>query len=193
MLARLLIAAVVVLMTSISHAETVPPLPELKFAEIGAKPNYLGDRWSYMEAERADAPALVLLHGVGANSMHWRYQFAGLSDAFRVVAWNAPGYILSDVFKTEWPSCRDYADALADFLGSLKLDRVNLVGNSFGSRVAQCFAIHYPDRVLRLAMTGTGIGPKGMSEEAKAKIVATREAQISKGGYGFGARVDALL
>jgi pimeloyl-ACP methyl ester carboxylesterase len=75
----------------------------------------------------------------------------------------------------------------------VKLDRINVVGNSFGSRVAQCFAIHHPNRVIRLAMTGTGIGPKGMSDEARQKIVAAREAQVAKGGYGFGARVDALL
>jgi hypothetical protein len=43
------------------------------------------------------------LYGVGANSIHFRYKFAGLSDRFRVIAWIAPGCVLVDNRAVEAP------------------------------------------------------------------------------------------
>jgi pimeloyl-ACP methyl ester carboxylesterase len=172
----------------------LPPLPELCFAEIPvtSRHRYVGDRFCYMEAGRVDLAPVLLLHGIGANSLHWRYQLAGLADRFRLIAWNAPGYLLSDSLRAETPSCRDYADALDDLLSALGIDRFDIVANSFGTRVAQCFAYYRPGRIGRAVFSGTSI-PQGTSPEERARSVEARARMIERGGYGFGDRAAALL
>jgi pimeloyl-ACP methyl ester carboxylesterase len=172
----------------------LPPLPELCFAEIPAtsRHRYVGDRFCYIEAGRVDLPPVLLLHGIGANSLHWRYQLAGLADRFRLIAWNAPGYLLSDNLRADTPSCRDYADALDDLLTVLGIGGFDIVANSFGTRVGHCFAYHRPGRIGRAVFTGTSI-PDGTPPEERARTVELRARMIERGGYGFGDRATALL
>jgi pimeloyl-ACP methyl ester carboxylesterase len=188
------LAFILLVLASSVTAQKFPALPELKFAEIVNKDKFLGDRWSYMERGSADKPAIIALHGAGDNSMAWRFQLDGLSKNFRVIAWNAPGYMLTDGFKTESPVCRDYADALADFIQALKLGKVYLMGNSFGSRVAQCFGMYYPEKIIKIALIGVSAGAKDMSETEKNAIIQRRNDQIKDGAIAFSQkRVSALV
>ena len=172
----------------------VPPWPEMSYVSVSDKSKFLGDRWSYMESGNTSSPTIIALHGYGGSSADWRYQLFDLSDTCRIIAWNAPGYMLSDELKTNYPSAKDYADALNDFILALKLDKVHLLGNSFGSRIAQCFAYYYPEKVIKIALVGPSAGKRNISFEDRTKMINMRYDQIKDGAYAFtNKRVENLL
>ena len=98
---------------------------------------------------------------------------------------SSQGLIATDAFKTEWPTCRDYADALADFLAAVKLDRVNLVGTrnllealdrcltlALTDRGSPDFSYLFPNFKARLAESGLPWPPKRIAfptSDARAK------------------------
>jgi pimeloyl-ACP methyl ester carboxylesterase len=58
------------------------------------------------------------------------------------------------------------------------LERVHIVGNLFGTLVAQCFAMYHSERIIKTVLTGTVVGWTDMSEVQKARAIADREAQV---------------
>lgn len=87
--------------------------------------------------ERAGTgPPLVLLHGyVGDGPTTWRLQVEGLCDEFTVVAWDAPGVGGSSDPPNSF-GIAGYADCLAGFVDTLRLERPHVAGLSFGGALA---------------------------------------------------------
>ena len=166
-----------------------PALPPVRLARIPAQAQvrYQGDRWSYLEAGPRHGAPLLLLHGIGADAQYFRFQLAGLSARWRVIAWNAPGYGLSAPLRTDQPQASDYAQAVCDFMEALDIGPCVVAGNSFGSAVAQAFAIAHPQRVRALLLSGTGIGQRELSPQRRAAF-EERVTRIRKGTYQYGDR-----
>ncbi|MGH2705923.1 MAG: alpha/beta fold hydrolase [Actinomycetota bacterium] len=111
--------------------------------------------------ERAGAgPALVLLHGFVGDSREWRRQVDALSDAFTVVAWDAPGAGRSSD-PPESFRMPDYADCLALFVEALRLEHPNVVGLSFGGALALELYRRHPAVPSTLVIAGGYAGWPG--------------------------------
>ncbi len=149
-------------------------------------------------------PALLLIHGLGAQRTDWRQSAIDrfVDNGFFVVTFDnrdqggstwfdddglpdlmamlfgegaTPAYLLSDMA----------ADAAA-LLDSLGLDKVHVLGVSMGGMISQQFVIDFPERVATLtsimSTPSTSVGPP--TEEAQAALLAPpaegREAVIDQ-------------
>jgi pimeloyl-ACP methyl ester carboxylesterase len=89
------------------------------------------------------APAIVLTHGSAMDSTIWYYAKRALSDQFRVVAWDIPGYGRSTIPSGADLSLEFMASNLAavvDFVGA----PVVVVGHSMGGMIIQTLAKNSP-------------------------------------------------
>ncbi|MFF3494626.1 alpha/beta fold hydrolase [Streptomyces sp. NPDC002795] len=102
-----------------------------------------------------EGPAVLLIHGVGASSAHWEDCVGTLARRHTVIAPDLLGHGDSAKPRADY-SVAAYANGLRDLLGVLGIDRVTLVGHSFGGGVAMQFAYQFPERVDRLALISTG-------------------------------------
>lgn len=163
----------------------LPQLPELRLVAVEPQPAGLeGARMSYMEAGTGPETVL-LLHGIGSNCTGWRYLFAALGTDYRVVAWNAPGYYLSDNFAAAAPTNWQYADALVALMDALGVEAAHVAGSSFGSMVGASFAARHPRRVRRLALLGASRGQKWLPAEERARRLAMRDAGAREGAVAM--------
>ncbi len=97
-------------------------------------------------------PVLVL-HGWGARIESVAMIQQRLAPlGYRVYAIDFPGFGKSDLPPTAW-GVADYARFVAHLLDHLGLERVHLIGHSFGGRISIVLGADYPERVKKIVLT----------------------------------------
>jgi len=103
-----------------------------------------------------ERPVLFLLHGgPGGDHSSYKTQLASLSDVAQLVFIDHRGSGRSsrnDPASNTLDSNIDDVDALREYLG---LERIALLGASYGGMVAQGLAIRYPERISNLILSAT--------------------------------------
>lgn len=140
----------------------------------------------YTLTGKADAPVIVLIHGLGLTRDTWKNHLPALEQSFQVLNYDLYGHGESAA-PPEKLSLTVFAQQLRELLDELNIEQVALVGFSLGGMINRRFAMDYPDRVSALVIFNS---PHERGEEAQKRV----EAQASSAHAGGpGATLSAAL
>jgi pimeloyl-ACP methyl ester carboxylesterase len=151
LIALVIILAVVILGLVVLTARTARKVeaalpPRGKFMQID------GARIHYVDRGGA-GPALVMIHGLAGNLMHFTYALADeLTGDFRVIMVDRPGCGYSERPEGAPADLTAQAITLAKFMRALGLKQPLVVGHSLGGALSLAIALDHPDCAGALAL-----------------------------------------
>jgi pimeloyl-ACP methyl ester carboxylesterase len=116
-----------------------------------------GVNLQYLEA--GSGPPLLLVHGHEQSATSWRWVIPVLARTHRVLALSLPGHGDSAPAVGGYAPGADLAPLVADFLDTLRVGPLHVVGNSVGGAVVLRLALADPARVRTLTLVDSaGLG-----------------------------------
>src|ERR1700722_700872 len=144
----------------------------------------------YREAGPRDAPVLLLLHGLPSSSRMFEPLLRRLSDRFRLIAPDYPGFGHSD-----WPDPGTYtytfdqiAKAVLAFTEALGLERYTLYMQDYGGPVGFRLALKHPERARSLIVQNAVAHDEGLGELWKTRRAFWKD----RAAYEAALRVNLL-
>lgn len=99
------------------------------------------------------APPLVLLHGMGTNSLMWAGHIEAFSKKYRTYAVDAVDDFGLSVNTKVLRSADEYSEWLDELFTGLDLDsNINLAGLSYGGWLAGQYALRHQDRLNKMVL-----------------------------------------
>lgn len=122
-----------------------------------------------VEYRRAgEGPVVVLCHESPLSSASLVELGTRLAARFTVLALDTPGYGGSDPLAVEQPEIEDYADALAETLTALGVERTGVYGAHTGASIALELALRHPARVAATVLDGLPL----FSAQERVELIA---------------------
>ncbi|MDZ7681243.1 MAG: alpha/beta fold hydrolase [Fodinibius sp.] len=144
-----------------------------------------GKELAYIDEGKGEP--LILVHGLGSYIPAWKKNIATLSDRYRVIALDLPGFGKS--YKTvDQYSIPFFAETVAGLQESLGIERATWVGHSMGGQISLQAALLYPEKIGKLVL----ISPAGFEQFSKqegammtkfvtpASVKATPDSMVRK-------------
>lgn len=113
--------------------------------------------------------AVVLMHGVGGNSLQWMPNIESLSTQYKVFAIDHINDNGRSIPIKSISSADDYISWLDELFDELGLkEGINVVSLSYGGWIASQYALKFPDRINKLVL----LAPVGIVSQLSLKWVA---------------------
>ncbi|MBN3896551.1 MAG: alpha/beta fold hydrolase [Nostoc sp. NOS(2021)] len=128
--------------------------------------------------KQSQRPPLLLVHGFGASTDHWRKNITGLCQDFEVFAIDLLGFGRSAKPKLQY-SGDLWRDQLDDFISEVIGQKAVLAGNSLGGYAGLCVAAQRPDSAAGLVLLNSA-GPFSESQPTSEPEALQSEIQPPK-------------
>ena len=125
-----------------------------------------GFKLFYREAGRLDAPALLLLHGFPSAGHMFRELIPALSDRFRIVAPDLPGFGQSDMPSRDKFSYTfgKLAEVIERFTEVIGLTRFAIYVFDYGAPTGFRLAVRHPERISAIISQNGNAYEEGLSD-----------------------------
>lgn len=129
-------------------------------------------------------PPVLFLHGFMGSSSDWQEIIDGLGGRFFCIAVDLPGHGRSvQLAEEDAYAVGGASDLVAEALSEIGVERAHVVGYSMGGRLALYFAVHHPERTLKVVLESASPGLETESarlerrgvDEARAVRLETQE------------------
>lgn len=150
-----------------------------------------------IHADPTGAP-ILMIHGFiisgQAEMQPWATKNLGAHRSLILPDLMGFGFSQRDPKPGEWSSPKSHARYLADLLDQLGVDKVDLLGHSYGGAISARFLLDYPQRVRKVVYLNPGLYlPKSGAEAVIEMPLGIGRALtyhfLGNGPYGFPARL----